>query len=69
MTTIAMLIQHVLTAARVMVPTFGVAAILVMSRQPELWAATEPGGTINWLPFAAIGCLIATLIGLVRMRV
>jgi hypothetical protein len=68
MTFIASIIYHVVAAARVMVPTFGIAAVLVMSRQPELWAATEPSGSVNWLPFVAIGCLIATLIGLLKMR-
>ena len=68
MRSIVSIIRHVTAAARVMVPTCGVAAILVMSRQPELWASTEPSGAVNWLPFTAIACLIATLIGLLRLR-
>lgn len=51
-----------------MVPTFGVAGLLVMSRTPDLWAMTDDNGNTNWLPFIVIGCLSLTLFALLRAR-
>ena len=53
---------------RIMVPTFAVAGLMVMSRTPDLWAMTDADGHINSLPFATIACLALTLVMLVRWR-
>ena len=65
---LARLVAHVTAALRVIVPTFGVAGILVMSRTPDLWAMTDMDGQINGLPFLTIGCLVVTLLMLLRWR-
>jgi hypothetical protein len=65
---IAAIIGHILAGARIMVPTFGCAGLLVMSRTPDLWAMTDVDGRINSLPFVTIGCLIITLVMLLRWR-
>ena len=53
---------------RIVVPTFGVAGLLVMSRAPDLWAMTDYNGNTNWLPFIVIGCLSVTLVALLLAR-
>jgi hypothetical protein len=53
---------------RIVVPTFGVAGLLVMSRTPDLWAMTDYNGNTNWLPFIVIGCLSVTLVALLLAR-
>lgn len=65
---LARLFAHVASALRVIVPTFGVAGILVMSRTPDLWAMTDVDGQINGLPFITIGCLALTLVMLLMRR-
>jgi hypothetical protein len=53
---------------RIVVPTFAVAGLLVMSRTPDLWAMTDYNGNTNWLPFIVIGCLSVTLVALLLAR-
>jgi hypothetical protein len=53
---------------RIVVPTFAVAGLLVMSRTPDLWAMTDYNGNTNWLPFIVIGCLSGTLVALLLAR-
>lgn len=65
---IASLRDKLLAAARVMLPTFGLAGVLVISRQPELGAMTDADGALNGLPFLIIGCLGFTLVMLLRWR-
>ncbi|MGE0698929.1 MAG: hypothetical protein AB7O57_07525 [Hyphomicrobiaceae bacterium] len=68
LTFIVRLMGQIGTAARIMVPTFGVAGILVMSRTPDLWAMTDADGKVNSLPFVTIACLAVTLVMLIRWR-
>lgn len=65
---IAKAVRRVCEGARIAVPTFGVAGLLVMWRTPSLWAMTDYNGNTNWLPFIVIGCLSLTLIVLLRTR-
>lgn len=68
LTLIKRFIGQVGAGLRIMVPTFGVAGILVMSRTPDLWAMTDAEGQINSLPFVTIACLLVTLVMLLRWR-
>ena len=65
---IATIIGHILAGLRIMVPTFGCAGMLVLSRTPDLWAMTDADGRINSLPFLTIACLAITLVMLLRWR-
>lgn len=65
---IATIIGNVLAGLRIMVPTFGCAGVLLMSRTPDLWAMTDQDGHINSLPFVTIACLVLTLVMLLRWR-
>jgi hypothetical protein len=65
---IATIIGQLRAGVRIMVPTFGCAGVLVMSRTPDLWAMTDADGRINSLPFLTIACLAITLVMLLRWR-
>lgn len=65
---ITKLMRTAYDGCRIVVPTFAVAGMLVMSRTPDLWAMTDYNGNTNWLPFIVIGCLSLTLITLLRAR-
>ena len=65
---IATIFGHILAGVRIMVPTFGCAGVLLMSRTPDLWAMTDAEGRINSLPFVTIACLLVTLVMLLRWR-
>lgn len=65
---IATVVGHILAGLRIMVPTFGCAGVLLMSRTPDLWAMTDAEGRVNSLPFVTIACLLVTLIMLLRWR-
>jgi len=65
---IAKTLHKLYEGVRIMVPTFAVAGLLVLSRAPDLWAMTDYNGNTNWLPFIVIGCLSVTLIALLRAR-
>lgn len=62
------IIGQVGAGLRIMVPTFGVAGLMVMSRTPDLWAMTDAEGQFNSLPFVTIACLAVTLVMLLRWR-
>lgn len=60
------LVRKLFEGIRIVVPTFGVAGLLLMARTPDLWAMTDYNGNTNWLPLIVIGCLLVTLITLLR---
>jgi len=65
---IANVVRKLREGIRIVIPTFAVAGLLVMSRAPDLWAMTDYNGNTNWLPFIVIGCLTITLVTLLRAR-
>ncbi|MGE0766342.1 MAG: hypothetical protein AB7L90_07745 [Hyphomicrobiaceae bacterium] len=65
---IAKVVRKAYEGMRVMVPTFAIAGLLVMSKAPALWAMTDYNGNTNWLPFIVIACLSLTLVALLRAR-
>lgn len=65
---IAQLLDRATAAARVMVPTFGLAGIIYMTKRPEFWGIEDYDGSINWLPVITVACLAATLLMLLRAK-
>jgi hypothetical protein len=61
---LAQFVKKIPPDLRLMFPTLSLVAMLVMARDPELWALTQASGELNGLPLLVIGCLLLTYIDL-----